>query len=93
MLLVDRECVRRLLESPAPDATLVFVRGQCLVMPADEIDDGHRGLVVARRDELAAFLVRVGAVAEGAAEPPGLSEGHLDLLAHRLDNIARDLAD
>lgn len=78
--LVDRECVRRLLTSDDADATLVFVRGDCLVVPAAEVDDAHKGLVIARRDELTAQL------------PAGdLTDQVLEDLAHRLDNIVRDL--
>jgi hypothetical protein len=80
MLLVDRECVRRFLESPNPDATLVFVRGDCVVLPDGEIDDAHRGLVVARRADLDPLL--------GEGE---LTEHRLDEVAHRLDNVVRDL--
>ncbi|GAA4068025.1 hypothetical protein [Nonomuraea soli] len=80
MLLVDRECVRRLMESPDPDATLVFVRGECLVLPAGEIDEAHRGLIVGRQEEIARLM------------PAGdLTDERLDLLAHRLDNVVRDL--
>ncbi|WP_188189381.1 hypothetical protein [Nonomuraea sp. SYSU D8015] len=78
--LVDRECVRRLLTSEQADATLVFVRGECLVVPAAEVDDAHKGLVIARRDELTAQLP------EG-----GLTDQLLETLAHRLDNVVRDL--
>ncbi|MFI9839898.1 hypothetical protein ACIHFD_22885 [Nonomuraea sp. NPDC051941] len=80
MSLVDLECVRRLLQSEEPDATLVFVQGDCVVLPADEVDDAHKGLVIAHRDELAARL-----------PAGGLSEEALEDLATRLDNIARDL--
>ncbi|MBB5775523.1 hypothetical protein [Nonomuraea jabiensis] len=80
MSLIDLECVRQLLQSEHPDATLVFVRGDCVVLPADEVDDAHKGLVIASRDELAARLP------EG-----GLSEEAMEELAIRLDNIARDL--
>jgi hypothetical protein len=80
MSLIDLECVRRLLESEQPDATLVFVRGDSVVLPADEVDDAHKGLVIAHRDELAARLPQ-----------DGLSEEALEDLATRLDNIARDL--
>ncbi|MFG1697890.1 hypothetical protein [Nonomuraea sp. NPDC049309] len=78
--LIDRECVRKLLDSRHPDATLVFIRGGCEVLPASEIDDAHKGLVIARRDELMARF------------PSGTpSDRELDELAHRLDNIAHDL--
>ncbi|SPL93400.1 unnamed protein product [[Actinomadura] parvosata subsp. kistnae] len=80
MMLVDRECVRRLLDSEHPDATLVFVRGDCVVLPAADVDDAHKGLVIARRDEVVAQLP------EGAP-----TDGMLDDLAVRLDNIVRDL--
>lgn len=80
MRLIDRECVKRLLESPEPDATLVFVQGDCVVMPGSRIDDAHRGLVIARRDDFAPlFADRV------------LTDRELDDLAHRLDNTVRDL--
>ncbi|MEU6711248.1 hypothetical protein ABZ897_07165 [Nonomuraea sp. NPDC046802] len=80
MSLIDRECVRQLLASRHPDATLVFVRGDCIVIPAAEVDDAHRRLVIARRDDVAARL------------PKGeLTDQILDDLANRLDNVARDL--
>ncbi|UBU13060.1 hypothetical protein [Nonomuraea gerenzanensis] len=80
MSLVDRECVRQLLDSRHPDATLVFVRGDCVVIPAAEVDDAHRGLVIARRDEVLAQL------------PEGTpTDQMLDDLAVRLDNVVRDL--
>ncbi|MCK2213786.1 hypothetical protein MF672_008290 [Actinomadura sp. ATCC 31491] len=78
--LIDRECVRRLLESDRDDATLVFVRGECVVLPDAEVDDAHRGLVVARRDEVLAQL-----------PSQELTDQVLDDLAHRLDNVVRDL--
>ncbi|MEV5888480.1 hypothetical protein [Nonomuraea fuscirosea] len=80
MSLIDKECVRQLLESGQPDATLVFVRGDCVVLPASDVDEAHRGLVIARRDEVIAQLP------EG--EP---TEDELDRLAIRLDNVVRDL--
>ncbi|GHE37189.1 hypothetical protein GCM10017673_44680 [Streptosporangium violaceochromogenes] len=80
MGLVDRECVRRLLESPDPGATLVFVEGDCLVLPDGEIDSRHRPLIVARRYELMEFLHGETA-----------TDAQLDMLADRLDNVARDL--
>ncbi|MFI7128967.1 hypothetical protein ACIBQ1_24915 [Nonomuraea sp. NPDC050153] len=80
MSLIDRECVRRLLQSEQPDATLVFVQGDCVVLPADEVDDAHKRLVIVRRDEIASQ------VPEGP-----LTEEALEELATRLDNIARDL--
>ncbi|GIH94641.1 MULTISPECIES: hypothetical protein [Planobispora] len=81
MALIDRECVRRLLESPDPDATLVFVRGDCIVLPEKEIDDAHRGLVIASKRDLTRLM------------PGGdtLTEQQIDTLADRLDNIVRDL--
>ncbi|MFF0772096.1 hypothetical protein ACFYUK_24640 [Nonomuraea wenchangensis] len=79
--LIDRECVRALLESDRDDATLVYVRGECVVLPDAEVDEAHRGLVIARRDEL------LGRVPRGEK----LSDQLLDNLAHRLDNIVRDL--
>ncbi|MFO7252096.1 MAG: hypothetical protein DIU60_015225 [Actinomycetes bacterium] len=80
MLLIDRECVRRLLDAPDPDAALVFVRGDCVVLPEGEIDEGHRGLVVIRRRDLRPFL--------GEGE---LTDERLDEVANRLDNVVRDL--
>ncbi|GAA3545868.1 hypothetical protein GCM10022419_027610 [Nonomuraea rosea] len=80
MLLIDRNCVRELLTSEHPDATLVFVRGDCVVLPAAEVDDAHKGLVIARRDDVRRQL------------PAGpLTDEALDDLATRLDNIVRDL--
>jgi hypothetical protein len=81
MSLIDRECVRELLESEQADATLVFVRGDCVVIPAAEIDDAHKGLVIARRDEIAAQLPDGG----------GPTDQILDDVAIRLDNVVRDL--
>ncbi|NUP67967.1 MAG: hypothetical protein HOV96_22090 [Nonomuraea sp.] len=81
MSLIDRECVRQLLESKDPDATLVFVRGDCVVLPAAEIDDAHKGLVIATREDVASGL------GDGAAP----SDQALDDLAVRLDNVVRDL--
>ncbi|TMR20963.1 hypothetical protein ETD86_17065 [Nonomuraea turkmeniaca] len=78
--LIDRECVRRLLESGDPDPTLVYVRGECMVMPAAEVDDAHKGLVIARRDELVTHLPEVE-----------MTDHLLDAVADRLDNIVRDL--
>lgn len=80
MLLIDRECVRRLLRSPDPDTALVFVRGECVVLAEGEIDDAHRGLVVVRRRDLESLL--------GGGE---LTDRRLDELANRLDNVVRDL--
>ncbi|PZG23094.1 hypothetical protein [Nonomuraea aridisoli] len=80
MPLIDRECVRRLLESDDPDATLVFVRGDCVVLPGGEVDDAHKGLVIARRDDMLPH------VPDGAP-----TDQVLDDLAHRLDNVVRDL--
>lgn len=80
MLLIDRECVRRLLEAPDPDAVLMFVEGECLVVPAARVDQAHRSLVVARRREVADLL-------------PGeeFTDDDLDKVADRLDNVVRDL--
>ncbi|GAA2900961.1 hypothetical protein [Nonomuraea rubra] len=80
MTLIDRECVRQLLNSQHPDATLVFVLGDCVVLPAAEVDDAHKGLVIARRDEVMAQL---------PDDAP--TDQMLDDLAVRLDNIVRDL--
>ncbi|MET9340688.1 MULTISPECIES: hypothetical protein [unclassified Nonomuraea] len=80
MPLIDTECVRKLLESGDPDATLVYVRGDCVVMPGDQIDEAHRGLVIARRADLREFVAGEHA-----------TEQQLETLAHRLDNVVRDL--
>lgn len=80
MLLIDRECVRRFLSSPNPDAALVFVRGDCVVLGEGEIDDAHRGLVVARRRDLDPLL--------GDGD---VTDERLDEVAVRLDNVVRDL--
>ncbi|MFC4118868.1 hypothetical protein [Nonomuraea zeae] len=80
MPLIDRDCVRELLTSDHADATLVFVRGDCVVLPAADVDDAHKGLVIARRDDVKQQL------------PPGpMTDEALDALATRLDNIVRDL--
>ncbi|NUR88898.1 MAG: hypothetical protein HOY71_32840 [Nonomuraea sp.] len=81
MSLVDRECVRKLLDSEHADATLVFVRGDCVVLRAGEIDDAHKGLVIATRQDVVSGLGDGGAPSEQA----------LDDLAVRLDNVVRDL--
>ncbi|TDC01509.1 hypothetical protein E1267_31720 [Nonomuraea longispora] len=81
MSMIDPECVRQLLDSRHQDATLVFVRGDCVVLPAAEVDDAHRGLVIASREEVAAQLPDEG--------PP--DEQALEAVATRLDNIVRDL--
>ncbi|GGS57181.1 hypothetical protein GCM10010156_14860 [Planobispora rosea] len=81
MPLVNRDCVRKLLESSDPGATLVFVRGDCVVLPEQEIDDAHRGLVVMSRKDLTRLLPGGGTI----------TEQQLDTLADRLDNIVRDL--
>jgi hypothetical protein len=81
MSLIDRECVRELLESKKAEPTLVFVRGDCVVIPAAEIDDAHKGLVIATREEAMAQLHDGGAPSDQA----------LDDLAVRLDNVVRDL--
>ncbi|GAA5066080.1 hypothetical protein HNP84_001210 [Thermocatellispora tengchongensis] len=78
--LIDRECVRELLRSDRDDATLVFVRGECVVLPAAEIDEAHRGMVIASRADLMSLI------------PGGdLSDQDIDTLAARLDNVVRDL--
>ncbi|MEU5860275.1 MULTISPECIES: hypothetical protein [unclassified Nonomuraea] len=81
MSLIDSDCVRKLLESEHADATLVFVRGDCVVLRAAEIDDAHRGLVIASREDVVSQLPD-GAATSGQA---------LDDLAVRLDNVVRDL--
>jgi hypothetical protein len=80
MALIERECVRQLLESSDPDAALVFVRGDCMVLPEERIDDEHRRLVVARRRDLDRFL--------GGGT---ITEQQVDVLAERLENAVRDL--
>ncbi|WP_433246081.1 hypothetical protein ACQPYK_44600 [Streptosporangium sp. CA-135522] len=80
MALIDRECVLRLLESPDPDAALVFVRGDCVVLNDEEIDDDHRALIIARRRDLAGFVT-----------DDVVTDRQLDVLTDRLDNIARDI--
>ncbi|HEY9522573.1 MAG TPA: hypothetical protein VIR33_04990 [Thermopolyspora sp.] len=81
MDLIDRECVRRLLESPDPEATLVFVRGDCLVLSAAEIDAAHQNLIIACRKDLEHLL--------GGGVP--ITDRQLDLVADSLDNVVRDL--
>ncbi|ACZ91375.1 hypothetical protein [Streptosporangium roseum] len=80
MALVDRECVLRLLESPDPDTALVFVRGDCLILRDEEIDDDHRPLIIVRRRDL-----------EGFVSGDTVTDRELDTLTDRLDNIARDI--
>ncbi|GAA2894286.1 hypothetical protein GCM10010517_58950 [Streptosporangium fragile] len=79
MALIDRECVRRLLESPDSDAVLVFVRGDCVVLPAGQLDEQHRRLVIADRRDLVRFTGDT------------VTEEQLDMLADRLENVALDL--
>jgi hypothetical protein len=81
MDLIDRECVRRLLESSDPEATLVFVRGDCQVLPGAEVGTERQGLVIARRKDLEHLT--------GAGVP--VTDQQLDLEAGRLDNVVRDL--
>ncbi|MBG0812643.1 hypothetical protein [Planomonospora sp. ID82291] len=76
MVLVSRDDVRTLLDSPDPGATLVLVEGRCAVLPEDRAE----GLVIASRRDLASEL-------DGADR----SDRELDRLAGRLDGIARDL--
>ncbi|GLW99267.1 hypothetical protein [Microtetraspora sp. NBRC 16547] len=80
MAFIDRECVRRLIEAPDPDTALVFVRGECLVLPDAEIDEVHRRLIIARRRDLTAHL-----------HGDTITDQQLDLLAERLDNVVHDL--
>lgn len=79
MPLVDRECTRRLLESDDPDVALVFVRGECVVLPVNEIDEAHRMLTITQRRDLPADFV---------AAP--LTDDRVEALACCLDNVARD---
>ncbi|ETK35511.1 hypothetical protein [Microbispora sp. ATCC PTA-5024] len=76
MAVVERDDVRRLLESPAPDATLVLVEGRCEVVPGDAAD----GLVIASRRDL-----------EDEVGGEDLDDGQLGRLADRLDSVVRDL--
>ncbi|MEW9532911.1 hypothetical protein [Microbispora sp. NPDC049125] len=76
MALVGRDDVRTLLESPAPDATMVLVEGRCQVVPGGEAD----GLVITSRRDLEEQI---------AAED--LDDRRLDELADRLDTVVRDL--
>lgn len=80
MTLIDPDCVRRLLESADPDVALVFVRGECVVLPLDEIDERHRSLVVVRRADLP----------EAESDEP-VTEERVEVLARCLENAARDL--
>ncbi|MEV4456927.1 hypothetical protein [Microbispora sp. NPDC049633] len=80
MALLDPDCVRRLLESADPDVALVFVRGECLVLPIDEIDERHRKLVVARRADLP----------EAHSDEP-VTEERVETLTRCLENAVRDL--
>ncbi|WP_327048603.1 hypothetical protein OG320_12380 [Microbispora sp. NBC_01189] len=80
MALLDPDCVRRLLESADPDVALVFVRGECLVLPLDQIDERHRPLVIARRADLP----------EAAGDLP-VTEERVETLTRCLENVARDL--
>ncbi|MCT9935231.1 hypothetical protein N5079_34020 [Planotetraspora sp. A-T 1434] len=80
MSLVDPECVRRLLESADPDVALVYVRGECVVLPVDQIDDRHQAMVIMRRAD----------VREIRAGGP-VTEEQVQSLARCLDNVARDL--
>ncbi|MFF4772809.1 hypothetical protein ACFY05_08115 [Microtetraspora fusca] len=80
MAFIDRECVRHLIEAPDPDAALVFVRGDCMVLQPAEIDDAHQGLVIIRRKDLTAQL-----------HGDTITDQQLDLLAERLDNVVHDL--
>ncbi|MEO5878137.1 MAG: hypothetical protein ABIS86_15530 [Streptosporangiaceae bacterium] len=49
MNLVDRELLRRLLDSPADDAALLLFEGVCSVVDAQP---GRKGMLDARRREL-----------------------------------------
>ncbi|GAA3131402.1 hypothetical protein GCM10010466_22470 [Planomonospora alba] len=81
MALIERECVRRLLESSDPDTALVFVRGDCMVLSDAQIDPEHRRLVVTRRRDLDRHLGGGGTI----------TEEQVDLLLERLENAVRDL--
>ncbi|TQS23418.1 hypothetical protein [Microbispora sp. KK1-11] len=80
MALLDPDCVRRLLESADPDVALVFVRGECLVLPLDEIDERHQKLVVVRRADLP----------EAHGDEP-VTEERVEALTRCLENSVRDL--
>jgi hypothetical protein len=76
MAVVGRDDVRRLLESSAPDATMVLIEGRCEIVPGDEAD----GLVIASRRDLESRL-------KGA----DLTDQRLDHLAEGLETVVRDL--
>lgn len=80
MLLVDRDVVRELAASPDPDAALVFTHGGCVVVHvgADAVPD--EGVLIVRRHEIEHEVA-------GGAVP----DERLDAVAHRLDNMARDI--
>lgn len=80
MALIDRECVRRLLEAHDPDTALVFVRGECVVLPPERIDADHQGLVIARRRDLLRYFTG-----------DTITDQQVEVLADRLDNTVRDL--
>ncbi|GII56923.1 hypothetical protein Pth03_53120 [Planotetraspora thailandica] len=82
MVLVDRECVRRLLESADPNVALVFKRGSCVILPIDQIEDRCRTMVIVRRADIPDIR---------AGRP--VTEERIESLAWCFDNMARDLGD
>jgi hypothetical protein len=79
MPLIDRDCVRRLIDAPDADAALVLVQGECVVVSGADAD-GHGGLLIAHREDLAPLF------------PAGeIDDRQLDLLVNRLDTTARNL--
>jgi hypothetical protein len=79
MELIDPDCVRRLLESADPDVALVIIDGDCVVLPIDEIDEKHEGLVLVRRADLP----------EAETDEP-VTEEQVEAVARRLAAV-RDL--
>jgi hypothetical protein len=78
MALVERDDVRKLLESPEPDATLVLSEGRSVIVAGSEADAS--GLVIISRRDL-----------EDQAPATDLTDQRLDELASRLDLAAQDL--
>jgi hypothetical protein len=79
MRLVDQRVVRELVQSQDPDAALVFTGGDCVVVSVGETVEPETGVLIVRRREIAGVC----------GEPVG--EDRLRVLAHCLDNRARDL--
>jgi hypothetical protein len=83
MQLVDLDIVRDLAQSHDPDAALVFVGGDCVIVSLAETAEPDTGVLIVRRREVIAADVSGGT----------LREDQLRALAHCLDNRARDLSD